>query len=247
MPSEPELRRKIFAITLSVYRLTDNWSATNMFRERIREKARDILELVIEYAYADAGSDARRHRAVGIRSACAVMRALLQLTSAEGADNRQAAAASAHLYGLVGNYFDRVIGEKMSDSDAAAAVVPLAPKNNDAFRDGETHDAISPSVEEKARSNMTARVSADRASRSVAEGADFGALNKRQERIIQYLKLHPEVKISDVASLGGGVSEKTIQRDLSDLVERRLVRKEGAKKWTVYRLNAYEEMRSLEA
>lgn len=69
---------------------------------------------------------------------------------------------------------------------------------------------------------------------------DFGAVsvkkNSRQSTIIALLKRKKEVMIKDVSPLITGCSEKTIQRELSEMVEAGILRKIGEKRWTRYTL-----------
>ncbi|MBI3631191.1 MAG: hypothetical protein HY221_02540 [Candidatus Sungbacteria bacterium] len=61
--------------------------------------------------------------------------------------------------------------------------------------------------------------------------------NERQRTILQHLTLAKQAKVSDFFSLLGPISSKTIQRDLTELVNKNVLRKEGQKRWTVYSLN----------
>lgn len=69
---------------------------------------------------------------------------------------------------------------------------------------------------------------------------DFGAVsvkkNGRQSTIIALLKRKKEIMIKDVSPLIPGCSEKTIQRELAEMVEAGILRKLGDKRWTRYTL-----------
>jgi len=57
----------------------------------------------------------------------------------------------------------------------------------------------------------------------------------RQQRIADFIQSQGRAKISEIYTLFQDVcSEKTIQRDLGDLVERGLIRREGDHRWTTY-------------
>lgn len=60
--------------------------------------------------------------------------------------------------------------------------------------------------------------------------------SRRQSIIIALLKKKREVMIKDISPLVSDCSEKTIQRELQDLVKRGVLRKEGEKRWTKYSL-----------
>ena len=61
--------------------------------------------------------------------------------------------------------------------------------------------------------------------------------NDRQKVILRHLSQAKQAKISDFYSVLEGVSSKTIQRDLLELVNKNFLRKDGEKRWTVYSLN----------
>ncbi|TSD04501.1 MAG: hypothetical protein Greene071436_129 [Parcubacteria group bacterium Greene0714_36] len=58
--------------------------------------------------------------------------------------------------------------------------------------------------------------------------------NERQRAILERLAKTDTVKVSDFYEIFQGVSPKTIQRDLQDLVSKSVIKKEGEKRWTVY-------------
>ena len=69
---------------------------------------------------------------------------------------------------------------------------------------------------------------------------EFGAVsvkkNSRQNVIIALLKRKKEIMIKDVSPLIGGCGEKTIQRELSTMVQAGILRKMGEKRWSRYTL-----------
>lgn len=69
---------------------------------------------------------------------------------------------------------------------------------------------------------------------------EFGAVsvkkNSRQSIIIALLKRKKEIMIKDVSPLISGCSEKTIQRELSEMVAAGILKRIGEKRWTRYSL-----------
>lgn len=62
-------------------------------------------------------------------------------------------------------------------------------------------------------------------------------LNKRQTKLISVVKKKNEISISDVSDIfKGQVSDKTIRRDLIDLMNKGLIGRKGDKRWTKYYL-----------
>ncbi len=60
--------------------------------------------------------------------------------------------------------------------------------------------------------------------------------NTRQEAILALLKSQSGLTIKDFSRVIKDCSEKTIQRELLDLVEKGLVKKEGERRWSTYSL-----------
>ena len=69
---------------------------------------------------------------------------------------------------------------------------------------------------------------------------DFGVVsvkkNSRQSIIVAILKRKKEIMIKDISPLISGCSEKTIQRELSEMVRAGVLKKVGEKRWSRYSL-----------
>ncbi|MBL7085728.1 MAG: DeoR family transcriptional regulator [Candidatus Cloacimonetes bacterium] len=59
-------------------------------------------------------------------------------------------------------------------------------------------------------------------------------LNKRQKKAIEYLKKHRKISNKEYRSLIPRISDKTVYRDLRDLVKKNLVQAKGKKKGRYY-------------
>lgn len=62
--------------------------------------------------------------------------------------------------------------------------------------------------------------------------------SNRQEAIINVLKTKSNVTIKDLSKVIKDCSEKTIQRELIELVDKGVVKKEGERRWSRYSLNS---------
>jgi hypothetical protein len=60
--------------------------------------------------------------------------------------------------------------------------------------------------------------------------------NKRQEEILSILKEQSNLSVKDFTRVIKDCSEKTVQRELLDLVEKGIVKKEGERRWSRYSL-----------
>jgi hypothetical protein len=79
---------------------------------------------------------------------------------------------------------------------------------------------------------------ADKADKRPIEGYSSAELKKsqRQDSIVAVLKVQSKVTIKDFSKVIKDCSEKTIQRELIDLVEKGVVKKEGERRWSRYSL-----------
>lgn len=60
------------------------------------------------------------------------------------------------------------------------------------------------------------------------------SLNERQRKIIKKFKDDGVVTISDVQKMFKGKTDRTLRRDLTDLVDKKILRKEGSTKASKY-------------
>jgi DNA-binding transcriptional ArsR family regulator len=60
--------------------------------------------------------------------------------------------------------------------------------------------------------------------------------NSRREAILSIMRRRGEVNIKDISSVVINCSEKTIQRELLELVESGIVKKKGERRWSIYSL-----------
>ncbi|MFI5260837.1 MAG: DeoR family transcriptional regulator [Candidatus Paceibacteria bacterium] len=66
--------------------------------------------------------------------------------------------------------------------------------------------------------------------------APSGAVKDRREAVMSVIRNKGSVSIKDISTLIRGVSEKTIQRELTALIESGLIAKQGERRWSTYSL-----------
>lgn len=66
------------------------------------------------------------------------------------------------------------------------------------------------------------------------EDQDKSLNNSRREAIVAFVKKHDWSSIKDIARAVPGVSSKTVQRELADLVRQGTLKKEGDRRWSRY-------------
>lgn len=59
----------------------------------------------------------------------------------------------------------------------------------------------------------------------------------RQQQILDFIKGHPASTISDIIAVVNGYSEKTVQRELINLIGQNVLRREGERRWSRYSIN----------
>lgn len=67
---------------------------------------------------------------------------------------------------------------------------------------------------------------------------DQSKIKDRREAVLSVIRIKGKASIKDISTLVRGVSEKTIQRELSALVAAREVLKQGERRWSTYSLPA---------
>lgn len=99
-------------------------------------------------------------------------------------------------------------------------------KTPNLFTAGFKPDARSGTRDSAPQNKGAARISAD----TTAKKTD------RQDRILTILKDQSNLTVKDFAKVITDVSEKTIQRELLDLVQKGVIKKEGERRWSRYSL-----------
>lgn len=84
------------------------------------------------------------------------------------------------------------------------------------------------------RPNISTRLPAPKTGERKGGITRSGFIASRGEKILALIKDKKRVGIRDVTRLFPGVSEKTVQRELTELVRLGLVRKEGERRWSSY-------------
>lgn len=73
-------------------------------------------------------------------------------------------------------------------------------------------------------------------------GQKISGSKERQEKILGFLQKNGKKTVKEIALIFQGISEKSIQRDLLELVKTGKLKAEGEKRWRVYFLEAPENL-----
>lgn len=234
--STEELPKKIFELTLALYRVTDFFPQGEALCKHLREKANEVFGGISEYSYT--GDDAERMLTL-LLGKIESIKGFLNIAKAFRFVNpinfMVLEKEYIHISEMIKNERDSLKDiaripqlqekrrEKADEGVAWSEFVPQREVNSDRKH-----------IEErKGAAFQKERVAVQK--KDLPTGAD--GVNERQKKIIAHLREVNQAKISDFYSSFSEISSKTIQRDLQDLVSKNLLKKDGEKRWTVYTIN----------
>lgn len=202
-----ERRRKIFELTLALYRVTDFFPPGEALRKHLREKANDIFGRVSEYGY----SEDPQQEAVVILGRIESVKGYLGIARSLRFIRPINLTVLEREYEALTDFFSRELEEPKTPLEKEE--VPAKTTQPEVKKELPTWDEFA------------------------SKRGDSNAINDRQKKILDHIKQVNQAKISDFFTVFGDISSKTIQRDLQDLVARSVLKKEGEKRWTIYSLN----------
>lgn len=250
-----ELHRKIFELTLALYRVTDFFPHGEPIRRNLREKANEIFGSVTEYGHS---FDIERE-AASILSRINAVRGYLKIAKSQRFVKPINMRVLEREYDRVVAFFEReltkpqeqeygVKKEFVAPKQAVSSVSKDAIKEKSVFSPwdeiiGEAYEEQEVSFSDDFDSGKQSLKDTTHQKSYISKGhnkghSDFSSVIKdisdRQKRILEYMQISPRAKISDFFSFFSEISSKTIQRDLQELVDKEFLKKEGDKRWTVY-------------
>ena len=220
-----DIREAAVRLTMALYRVSERFPESESLRRRVRECADEIL------ARATAGDgDAEKTTGVMAKNIDALRNYLLVASQMPWVAPINMRVLDRE-YTILRDAVERVIlweskeakrnqGEELLGSIDVPRAMPerTAPK------------------EEKKETGFPQDF--DRAKITPEVPPEAQEPNPRQKKILEHIAGAGQAKISDFFSVLGGVSSKTIQRDLSELVDKNFLKKQGEKRWTVYSIEA---------
>ena len=221
-----ELHRRIFELTLALYRVTDFFPQGEVLRRNLREKANDIFGLAAEYDY----SAEQERDATLILSKIQSVRGYLDLARSLRFVKSINITVLEREYDFLASFFEKEL-EMVRPKETAAERKPEDAMVKKDEKVDMAVEEILPTWEEF--STKPVATAAEENSLSPIQRD----LTNRQKAILEHLRNSGQAKISDFFAVFNGISSKTIQRDLQDLVGRNVLKKEGEKRWTTYSLS----------
>lgn len=214
-PNVPkEIQRIVFELTLALYRVTDFFPQGEVLRKHLRDKANEIFGGISEFGFSEDFG----------REAMVIMAKIQAIKGYLGIARYARFVRPINLsvlereYEFLADFFSREI------------------KRPETTKPSVQKEKIADTKEDLATWN-------EFAAKKEEKSADFEriseAISERQQKILEHIRQSERAKISDFIPHFVGISSKTIQRDLQDMVTKNLLKKDGEKRWTVYSLNGH--------
>lgn len=218
-----EENQKILALTLALYRVTDFFPHTEALRRQIREKANDIFESIVECGQGESFA----RTAPKILGKIDTMKGYLRISAAMRFVRPINLTILEREYDSIADYFSRELEiERHRDH------VEDDHNNDDLLKPPREKRIKDPAIHNQG----SYRNDTSKNETTIAEPIEFD-MNERQKMIMDHIRKTANARLSDFFSYFEGVSAKTIQRDLQELVESNKLKREGDRRWTIYSLN----------
>lgn len=232
-----ELHRKIFELTLALYRVTDFFPQGEALKRSLREKANEIFSDVTEYDYAGG----RGQGALFLLAKVETMKGYLSVARSMKFVRQINLVILEREYEFLEHFLRGELEYMKDDSQMKMGNAPADSshllRDHDRNQGGYTDEEASVQALQKATAEPTALPKKNLPKTGIRTSVDNEAqMTDRQKKIFDYVGKASRAKISDLHALLAGVSIKTVQRDLHDLVQKNILRQSGQKRWTIYSL-----------
>jgi len=229
------LRERILNLTAATYRVTDFFSKMEILRSHLRAKATEIFGLVSEWRF-DADTDSDQEARI-IAQKIETIKGYLMIAGTLNYVRPVNFAILQREYSEIQRYIEENRGSKAIDpikEDEFCVPLPAA-----ILSAGLEKDEPSGASELSSPEIITKETSEYDKMRGVfyKYKEERPYVNERQKIIIDYVQKAGNAKISDFFNAFQDISSKTIQRDLQYLVDMRMLKREGEKRWTTYSLS----------
>jgi len=239
-----QLYERTLTLTIALYRVTDYFPKAEILRNHLRSKANEVFEQITEYGVSgrelNGEVDPVIQRIRTIKGYLAIASTLnyvrpVNFTILE----KEYGMIEQFLHSEKARLIKQELGEDVKNLGPAPFLHPMIEKKpvvagleqQEVFSAAHVHPLSRAVSEDKDSKGKETDITEKRFYERKDE-----SLNERQKTIIALLKKTDHARISDFYPSFDGVSSKTIQRDLQYLVDKRVLKKEGEKRWTIYSL-----------
>lgn len=235
--------KKTEKIVTAVYMITNFIKDNDLLKSKIRELSLELLSLNLSFVSV---SLSERKTLLKEYEACSIE--ILSLTGIA----HHSGLISEMNYQILKREFDVLIdlienGENRKMSEETVVLpeaffnVEESVKNHTepsvvTKKDTKQHNFIKDKKTEQPKQVLLDKVSANKTSSANVRESSIVSdkKNTRQEVIVGLLKKKQGLNIKDFSTVISGCSEKTIQRELTDMVSTGTLRKEGERRWSKY-------------
>ncbi len=240
-----DLKDHVLRITAALYRVTDLFHDEEPLKWSLRKNAMEIVDSLPE----GEGEQARRQWK-GAERATNLIRSIqkkLTLAEAGGFVSKLNFEVIAREYAVILGHLESAQGSReVNIFEEIALSLPPAPESYDVSVKREAQDETT--LQEDLVSNtrtdfakktpaIPSHVQKSGAGEDSKTNNGHMSISERQERILRELALGQWLGVgSFMPMFKGDFSEKTIQRDLNNLVTRGVLKAEGEKRWRRYAL-----------
>lgn len=235
------LHEQTLKLTIALYRVTDYFPKSEILRNDLRAKANEIFQQMTERDADSEGSDETTEFLIRkIRT----IKGYMEIASTLNYVRPLNFTILKKEYELIQQFLEidgarrieQPMREGVKNEEHDSLLDVLVKKDN---QNPETKKETQKSYINSALRDMEVNKGRKIASETELSKTGFhervnGELNERQRVIMDRLVKSGRGKISDFYTPLKGVSSKTIQRDLQNLVDKEVLKKEGEKRWTVY-------------
>jgi len=234
------LHEQTLKLTIALYRVTDYFPKSEILRNDLRAKANEIFQQVTE-----CGADIEHDETIKLLARkIRTIKAYMDIASTLNYVRSLNFSILKKEYDLIEQFLEverarriqQPIHEDIKSMERNSSAYALAEKNaGNSERKKEIEGVHNNVTSHESEINRKRKMMSETESLSgeFHERTD-SELNERQKVIMDRLARSGHGKISDFYTSLKGVSSKTIQRDLQNLVDKEMLKKEGEKRWTVY-------------
>lgn len=240
LTSRQELHRKAFELTLALYRVTDFFPSGEALKRQLREKANEIFGGVTEYEYA--GSHDRE--ALALFAKVETIKGYLRVSRAMRLVRPINLTILEREYELLENFFKKSLQYSENDNNVGREGGEHGSFQNglacdryhtqESYKNEHPSDFPAPALPAQKSFSKTKPVSQETARRASGIEPQAAGITERQKKILDHITHVLQAQLGDLHAVLPGISAKTIQRDLRDLVIRGALKQDGQKRWTTY-------------
>lgn len=226
------LYKKTERISAALYMVTGLIDKEEPLRLYIRQKAASLIDILLSFREDKEDLDVKKSQ---MYSVSADLISQLNVASVSGMISRMNASVISKELNLLSEKIEKMSSDESANPVFSKTFFDISEDQKTAKSPAYQHSSVrnfSVSTEKTGDSHLSNSNSEDIAKRTKPAVRD--KKNRRQRQILKLIKEKGEISVKDATQAVSGYSEKTLQRELSALVEEGVLKKEGKRRWTKY-------------